>query len=99
MAGISISARFAWMWIQLPRVEEDCRELGITDTSATSVVVRLSGATVAGKELGVVGASFFRERSGFTGHTHCCPVLCGSQHHCDQEAGVISATAPVAVVL
>ena len=53
MAGISISARFAWMWIQLPRVEEDCRELGITDTSATSVVVRLTGATVAGKELGV----------------------------------------------
>lgn len=70
--------------------------LGIT---ATSVVVRLTGATVAGKELGVVGASFFRERSGFTDHTHCCPVLWGSQHHCDQEAGVISATAPVAVVL
>lgn len=38
------------LWVLLPGVK-DCQELGVTDTSATSVVVKFTGTTMAGKEL------------------------------------------------
>ena len=64
------------MWVPLPGVEEDCQELGVTDTSATFVVVRFTGATVAGKE--VEWWVLLQVRDGVTGPTFTAAQFSGA---------------------
>ena len=64
------------LWVPLPGVEEDCQELGVTDTSATFVVVRFTGATVAGKE--VEWWVLLQVRDGVTGPTFTAAQFSGA---------------------
>lgn len=77
-------------WVR-KRLEEACRELGVTGTSATPGVVRFTVPPLQG---GKLEWWVPLQGGGWGCRSHCFPFLCGHQHHCGQEAGVICATSP-----